>query len=61
MRLEISKEQFDSIQTEIIRIEEYLSDNRDTMDTWDFVFESEHLDRLKEILKTEVIDLNQLQ
>lgn len=60
MKLEITKEQFDLIQIEIIKCEEELMGNRDTMSTWEHISLSDYIITLKEILNSEEIDLDRL-
>lgn len=56
MKVEITSEQFNLIQDEIIRLEEekvLLPEN----DPWGYIFLVEQIEKLKEILKTEEIEL----
>jgi hypothetical protein len=62
MKLEITKEQFDLIQNEIIRLEEKdLVQSKIEDDTWWRIFIQDKISMLKEILKAEEIDLDKLQ
>jgi hypothetical protein len=62
MKLEITKEQFDLIQNEIIRLEEKdLVQSKIEDDSWWRIFTEDKISMLKEILKAEEIDLDKLQ
>jgi hypothetical protein len=62
MKLEITKEQFDLIQNEIIRLEEKdLVQSKIEDNTWWRIFIQDKISMLKEILKAEEIDLDKLQ
>lgn len=56
MKIEITNDQFNLIQDEIIRLEEEIIKLPDN-DPWGFIFLKEQIDKLKEILKTEEIEL----
>jgi hypothetical protein len=60
MKLEITSEQFNLIQDEIIRLENEVSDKRDKMNTWTFIAITDKIEILKEILASEQIDLDKL-
>jgi len=58
MILEISKEQFNLIQDEIIKLEEELSNLRyDRQDPWGCMYLENQIDYLKEVLETEEFNL----
>jgi len=60
MQIEITSEQFNLIQDEIIRLENEVSDKRDEMNTWAFIAITDKIETLKEILISEKIDLDKL-
>ena len=61
MKIEITSEQFNLIQNEIIRLEEEdLIQARIEKDTWGRIFIEDKIATLKEILKSEEIDLDKL-
>lgn len=60
MKIEITSEQFNQIQDEIIRLEEELSNLIHDEDTWAMIAVSDRIETLKEILSTEQIDLNKI-
>ncbi len=60
MKIEITPEQFNQIQNEIIRLEQELTDNRDKLSGWDFVYYDDTIATLKKILEDEGIDLSQI-
>lgn len=61
MKIEITSEQFNLVQNEIIRLEEQeLVQARIENDTWWRIAIQDKIATLKEILKTEVIDLDKL-
>ena len=57
MKLEISKEQFDLIQNEIIRLEDSKPAMQESKYSWGWVCLIERIDELKEIIKTEKIEI----
>ena len=57
MKLEISKEQFDLIQNEIIKLEESKPAMQESDDNWGWIYLIERIDELKEIIKTEQIEI----
>ena len=57
MKLEISKEQFDLIQNEIIKLEDSKPAMQESKDSWGWVYLIERIDELKEIIKTEKIEI----
>lgn len=61
MKLEITAEQFNLIQDEIIRLENEISDKGDEMNPWTFIAITEKIQTLKEILASEQIDLDELR
>lgn len=60
MKIEITEEQFNSIQNEIIKLEDELNDNRDKMSTWTFIALTDKIEVFKQILADEEIDLDNL-
>jgi len=60
MKIKITTEQYNEIQNEVIKLENIVSDTRDEMNGWDFQFYDTKIAILKEILKTEEIDLDQI-
>ena len=61
MKIEITSEQFNLIQNEIIRLEEVdLVQSRIENDTWWRIAIQDKIATLKEILKSEEIDLDKL-
>jgi hypothetical protein len=61
MKIEITSEQFNLIQNEIIRLEEEdLVQSRIKYDTWWRIAIQDKIATLKEILKSEEIDLDKL-
>ena len=61
MKIEITSEQFNLIQNEIIRLEEVdLVQSRIVDDTWWRIAIQDKIATLKEILKSEEIDLDKL-
>jgi hypothetical protein len=61
MKIEITSEQFNLIQNEIIRLEEVdLVQSRIENDTWCRIAIQDKIATLKEILKSEEIDLDKL-
>jgi 16S rRNA U1498 N3-methylase RsmE len=61
MKIEITTEQFNLIQNEIIRLEEGdLVQSRIENDTWWRIAIQDKIEILKEILKSEEIDLDKL-
>jgi hypothetical protein len=61
MKIEITTEQFNLIQNEIIRLEEEdLVQSRIENDTWWRIAIQDKIEILKEILKSEEIDLDKL-
>lgn len=58
MIIEITKEQYDLIETEIIRLENVRS--TEDLSTWGFIAISEEIETLRRIWQTEKIDLNKL-
>jgi hypothetical protein len=61
MKIEITTEQFNLIQNEIIRLEEEdLVQSRIEDDTWWRIAIQDKIEILKEILKSEEIDLDKL-
>lgn len=59
MKIEITSEQFNLIQDEIIILEESL-DNIDKMGAWQPIWIRDEISKLKEILSSEMIDLDKL-
>ncbi len=57
MTIEITSKQYDSIQDEVIRLEEYLSDNFDTIGTWEAGATRDKIAKLKGILEKEEIEI----
>lgn len=57
MELEISTEQFDSINEEITKLEDTLPFLLEKDDNWNYVGTKERIDELKEIIKTETITI----
>jgi hypothetical protein len=61
MKIEITSEQFNIIQNEIIRLEEEdLVQKRIENDTWGIIAVEDKIAILKKILESEEIDLNKL-
>ena len=61
MKIEITEEQFNLIQNEIIRLEEEeLLQLRFEKDTWSIMAVEDKISKLKKILESEEIDLNEL-
>jgi hypothetical protein len=61
MKIEITSEQFNLIQNEIIRLEEEdLVQTRIENDTWGIIAVEDKIAILKKILESEEIDLNKL-
>jgi hypothetical protein len=61
MKIEITEEQFNLIQNEIIRLEEEeLLQSRFEKDTWSIIAVEDKISKLKKILESEEIDLNEL-
>lgn len=60
MKIELTAEQFNKIQDEIIRLEDELSDNKDTLSGWRIIGRNEEINKLKLILRSEEIDLDQI-
>lgn len=60
MKIEITAEQFNLIQNEIIKLENELADIRDNINTWKRIGRVDEIDKLKLILKNEEIDLDNL-
>lgn len=56
MKIEITPEQFNQIQDEIIKLEEKLENIFD--DTWLILYTQHKISKLKNILETEKIDLD---
>jgi hypothetical protein len=57
MKLEITTEQYNQIQVEIIKLEDELRDTRDTMTGWDFDWFNTQIFLLKSICKDGYIEL----
>lgn len=55
--IEITAEQFNQIQDEIIRLEEHVPFVRESWDTWEFISITERIETLKKILETERIEI----
>jgi len=60
MKIEITTEQFQHIQNEIIRLEDEKQANFDKLDGWDFIYYNDRIALYKQILETETIDLSLL-
>jgi hypothetical protein len=57
MKLELTIEQYNLIQDEIIRLEEEFKDTRDQLDGWDIQNYQVEIATLKQILHNEYIDI----
>ena len=57
MILEISKEQFDLIQNEIIKLEEEKPFIYERDDAWGIIYIDDRIEELKEIIRTELIEI----
>ena len=57
MKLELTIEQYNLIQNEIIRLEEEFKDTRDQLDGWDIQNYQVEIATLKQILHNEYIDI----
>ena len=60
MKIEITSDQYNQIQEEIIKLEDEFRLNRSTMSGWDLQYYSDTIRILKDICRDEYIDLDKI-